>query len=489
MPIGATLAAAAVTGGVALYNGSQQQNAANNALNAQNQATQQQIAAQQQALQQITALQQPYINAGYGALGQLSSLYGYGASPTTAANTNTAPNPYATATGGPMASTGNNQVSAAPGGSAPTQVGGTGQASQAAPMSGQIRTSGGGAANPYTGGIPVTTPGTSGAPASPGTPDWSAYIAANPDVAAWIAQGHGDPSLGANQTPAQAAAYQYQNTGQSEGRQVSYVPGTATAATAGTPATTSANPADAALQAAIGPTPNYPTTFDGGTAPTQDSFFNNFQSSPGYQFQLDQTLRAANAGYAARGLLQSDAAAKGIMSQAQGLAAQDYQNWFNRQQTLYSDAANQFNNDRSANFNIFNTDRNFQQSAYDDNRNYATNRYDNTANNLFRTVSLGTGAAGAVSGANTSYANSASNIYGNQGTNAASAAYQTGAANSQTAGALGGALTSGINAFSNIYGGAGTPINVQSYSNPVAVQTPASAANQNLNFLPNYSGI
>lgn len=488
MPVAAITAAATVGG--AIYSANSASNAQDKALNAQNQATQQQIAAQQQALQQITALQQPYINAGYGAMGQLANLYGYGGAPTTAGG---GAIPYAGAPSGnyagptmmvagqndPAITAQQRYISSPAAGSA-----------FAPPSSGTPSTTsntpatGGGA---YVGGVPVTSPGTS---ASPGTPDWDAYIKANPDVAAWIAQGHGDPN-NPNQTPEQAAAYHYLNGGQAEGRTVSYLPGTATT---GTPATVGQTPADAALSAAIGASPERPTqpqTPDFGSAPTQASYFSNFQADPGYQWNLNNALRAANANYGARGLLQSDAAAKGIMAQAQGLAEQTYQDWFNRQNTLYSEATNQFNTDRNTNFNIFNTNRNVLNTNYqndlsqwNNSRDYATNRYDNTANNLFRVASLGTGAAGSVAGANTNYANAASGIYGNQGNNAANAALANGSTQAQLGGTLAGV---GANLANTMVGNLSTPIPLQSYSNPVATAIPASAANTNYNFMSPFS--
>jgi hypothetical protein len=55
-----------------------------------------------------------------------------------------------------------------------------------------------------------------------------------------------------------------------------------------------------------------------------------FQQSPGYQFQVDEALRQSNNRLAALGLTNSGAAQRETMRIAQGLAAQDYGNWFNR---------------------------------------------------------------------------------------------------------------------------------------------------------------
>jgi hypothetical protein len=56
----------------------------------------------------------------------------------------------------------------------------------------------------------------------------------------------------------------------------------------------------------------------------------NFQQSPGYQFQLQQGLRAVDAGAAAKGMLRSGATIKGEETYGSGLADQDFSNYYNR---------------------------------------------------------------------------------------------------------------------------------------------------------------
>ena len=58
-----------------------------------------------------------------------------------------------------------------------------------------------------------------------------------------------------------------------------------------------------------------------------------FQTSPGYQFQMEQGLRGIDAGAASRGMLRSGATLKAEETFGQGLANQDFTNYFNR---LYS---------------------------------------------------------------------------------------------------------------------------------------------------------
>ena len=57
----------------------------------------------------------------------------------------------------------------------------------------------------------------------------------------------------------------------------------------------------------------------------------DFRSSPGYQWQLDQGLRAVDAGAAAKGMLRSGATLKAEQTFGSGLADQDFtMNYYNR---------------------------------------------------------------------------------------------------------------------------------------------------------------
>jgi hypothetical protein len=64
--------------------------------------------------------------------------------------------------------------------------------------------------------------------------------------------------------------------------------------------------------------------------PAADTAMQTFQSSPGYQFQLEQGLRGVDASAAARGMLRSGATLKAEQTFGQGLAAQDFGNYYNR---------------------------------------------------------------------------------------------------------------------------------------------------------------
>ena len=56
----------------------------------------------------------------------------------------------------------------------------------------------------------------------------------------------------------------------------------------------------------------------------------NFTASPGYQWQLQQGLRAVDAGAAAQGMTRSGATLKAEDAYGSGLANQDFSNYYNR---------------------------------------------------------------------------------------------------------------------------------------------------------------
>jgi hypothetical protein len=60
----------------------------------------------------------------------------------------------------------------------------------------------------------------------------------------------------------------------------------------------------------------------------------DYTTSPGYQFRMDEGLRGVQNSAAAKGLLQSGGTLKGILGYSQGLAAQDFNDQFNRQMAV-----------------------------------------------------------------------------------------------------------------------------------------------------------
>ena len=144
-----------------------------------------------------------------------------------------------------------------------------------------------------------------------------------------------------------------------------------------------------------------------GGAATQDFTYAPFdyQADPGYQFRLEQGLRAMNQTAAARGGLMSGNALKAGQQYGQDMGSQEYQSAFNRYQTNYGTAQNTFQLNR---------------------------------NNMLSPLQFltGQGQAAAAGQASSIGANAASNN-----------ALSTGAANAQAAGQIGSA-----NAYSNAIG-------------------------------------
>lgn len=78
------------------------------------------------------------------------------------------------------------------------------------------------------------------------------------------------------------------------------------------------------------------------------------KQTPGYQWNLDQGLKAVQNSAAAKGLGVSGAALKGAATYATGLADSTYQNQFNNQQTRFSDLSQQFSNAYNQNNAVYN---------------------------------------------------------------------------------------------------------------------------------------
>jgi hypothetical protein len=65
-----------------------------------------------------------------------------------------------------------------------------------------------------------------------------------------------------------------------------------------------------------------------------------YQASPGYQYAVDEALGQVQRNASARGLLESGRVMRDMTDRAQGMALQDYGNWWNRQNQLYGDYQN-----------------------------------------------------------------------------------------------------------------------------------------------------
>lgn len=92
-------------------------------------------------------------------------------------------------------------------------------------------------------------------------------------------------------------------------------------------------PADPnAAMAAYQNTPGYQMLGNDQTA--------QYQQSPGYQYAVKEALNQVQQNASARGLLESGSALRAMTDRAQGMAQQDYGNWWNRQNQLYGDYQN-----------------------------------------------------------------------------------------------------------------------------------------------------
>jgi hypothetical protein len=73
---------------------------------------------------------------------------------------------------------------------------------------------------------------------------------------------------------------------------------------------------------------------------SMDGLSAGFQNSPGYQYQMDEMSRAVQNSAAARGQLGSGATLKALQRNAQGLASQDYWNFYNSNRQSVMDRQN-----------------------------------------------------------------------------------------------------------------------------------------------------
>jgi hypothetical protein len=432
---------AIIGAGVGLYGASQAKKSAKEELAAQTQANDKSEAAQERNFNTVVGLNEDFRAGGLGAFNDLLAEYHIA--------------PY----------TGSSAQPAAPG------VKGGFSTSPIEP---------GGGSNPYAGtGVPAG--GQSGAPS------YNAYLQANPDLAAEAQRVTADgefPSVGAylqyhdQQFPQEgrpSAADPAQPQAPAQPAQQPQQPATPAAPQAATDLMTAqrpnAAPAPTFARPDSAPAPTYQRSAD-RTAPQLSSYTANFQESPDYQFRLNQGLDAANNKFAARGLLKSSGAAKGIADYASNLASQEYGNFYNRALSSYGadNAAYQygqnrddtnFGQDRTYGTNLFlnqqgRQDQNFENDRsnavsdyrfgtnradtnFETDRGYQTNRDDTRIGNIFKLAGYGSQATSNITGASNNLANQSSNIYGNQADATSAAAQQRAAANAYGAGAIGSA--------------------------------------------------
>jgi len=308
----------------------------------------------------------------------------------------------------------------------------------------------------------------SGGPSAPGGAkyDIPGYIAANPDVAQAAQSLAAQGAFGPGQQWASAEDWVAQTqlpNALAAGEQRTYPTlAEAPAAAAEAPGSTPMNT----------PAPTF-TRPDQGGAPGSEPFFGNYEESEDYKFLRDKALKAVNNQFGARGVLRSGGAARELMREASGLASQDKNQWFNRQNTLYQSALQQFNLDRGNTNDNFNTDAARGLATWADARDYGTNQANTATNNLFRLAGVGQSALGQVTAAGSNATANSGNAAMNA-TNAMGGLYQQRADNnSALAGAISGFGQSALAAFGGGRTQSYTPVQTSSI-NDAAVYRGAS---------------
>lgn len=142
----------------------------------------------------------------------------------------------------------------------------------------------------------------------------------------------------------------------------------------------------------------------GGSPQASQEAFDAFRNSTGYQFRVNEGMDALNSGYAGAGVLQSGAALKGLDDYRQGMASAEFGSYMNH---------------------------------------------------LGGQQMLGAGAANAMSGVNTNYANNAGNLAIAQGQNLAGGAVAKANNTNAMIGGIGGAMSGALGGFAYSGGGMG----------------------------------
>lgn len=121
---------------------------------------------------------------------------------------------------------------------------------------------------------------------------------------------------------------------------------------------------------------------------------NSFTTSPGYQFRMDEGMKAIDRSNAARGVLNSGGADKARMRYAQGLASSEYDTYANRLsalagvgQSATGSTAAAGSNATNAISNALANSGNAQANAYTAAGNARASSYVNTANAINSTAS------------------------------------------------------------------------------------------------------
>ena len=107
----------------------------------------------------------------------------------------------------------------------------------------------------------------------------------------------------------------------------------------------------------------------------QDQQF-DFEADPGYQWRMDQGMKALEGSAAARGGLFSTNTGDRIQDYAQGLASQEYGAAYDRYNQDRIFGRGNYENDRNFDYGQYFDDRNFGRSNFESDRNYGRDIYD-----------------------------------------------------------------------------------------------------------------
>ena len=123
-----------------------------------------------------------------------------------------------------------------------------------------------------------------------------------------------------------------------------------------------------------------------------------FEESPGYQFQMEQMMNAANGAAAAGGMLGTNAHQQQAMGYAGGLANQDYYNYLDRIGEMYGQGLSGYGGLYDAGFNATQGYSSGMGNALGSQANLAYTQGANTQNMFGSALGAGLGAIGSIWG-------------------------------------------------------------------------------------------
>jgi len=119
-----------------------------------------------------------------------------------------------------------------------------------------------------------------------------------------------------------------------------------------------------------------------------------FEESPGYEFQMDQAMNASNQAASAGGMLGTPSHTQQSMGVAQGLAAQDYWNYYNQNASLYNQGLTGTQGQFDTGFNATNQKQGAMGNLYGSKANLANAQGQSQQNMFSSLLGAGIGAAG-----------------------------------------------------------------------------------------------